>query len=105
MPIRRPISLSGIVLYPLPHDLTYFQKSQRGNLGYRGSDLRLLTACSVDDDFGTLEAGKVADMVLLDGDPLVDICNLTKVSRVFKGGEEIQLPLYDLSYFFDLVHE
>jgi len=59
----------------------------------------------IDEEFGTLEEGKVADMVLLDGDPVDDIRNLTTVSRVFKGGEEIELPLYDLTRFFELVHE
>ncbi len=55
-------------------------------------------------DLGTIEAGKVADLVLLDKNPLDDIRNLTSVSRVFQSGKEIQLPLYDLSGFFEKVH-
>lgn len=39
------------------------------------------------DDYGTLEAGKVADIVLLDGNPLADIDALLEVEVVVKGGE------------------
>jgi imidazolonepropionase-like amidohydrolase len=38
---------------------------------------------------GTLEPGKWADLVLLDGDPLADIRNIRKVVAVYKGGEEV----------------
>jgi len=40
-------------------------------------------------DFGTLEAGKIADFVLLTADPLADIANLRKVAAVFKGGRAV----------------
>jgi imidazolonepropionase-like amidohydrolase len=45
---------------------------------------------------GTLEAGKLADLVILDADPLADILNITKIHRVIKGGviyDPIQLLL------------
>lgn len=35
---------------------------------------------------GTVEAGKLADLVILDGDPLADIRNVRKIHRVIKGG-------------------
>ena len=35
---------------------------------------------------GTVERGKVADLVILDADPLSDIRNITKIHRVIKGG-------------------
>jgi imidazolonepropionase-like amidohydrolase len=38
-------------------------------------------------DLGTLEQGKLADMVLLDGDPLLGYWNLLNVKMVIKGGE------------------
>jgi imidazolonepropionase-like amidohydrolase len=39
------------------------------------------------DSIGTVEAGKVADLVLIDGDPLADITAMLKVSFVAKDGE------------------
>ena len=38
-------------------------------------------------DFGTLVAGKVADLVVLDADPLLDISNTQKIDRVMRLGE------------------
>ena len=35
---------------------------------------------------GTVEAGKLADLVILDTDPLADIRNIRKIHRVIKGG-------------------
>jgi imidazolonepropionase-like amidohydrolase len=42
------------------------------------------------DDIGTVEVGKYADLVVVDGDPLADITLLqdeTKIVQVFKGGK------------------
>jgi len=38
-------------------------------------------------ELGTLEKGKFADLVILDGDPLADIKNTRKIFKVMKGGE------------------
>jgi imidazolonepropionase-like amidohydrolase len=38
-------------------------------------------------DFGTIEKGKVADLVLLDANPLDNIANTTKISSVIYGGK------------------
>jgi imidazolonepropionase-like amidohydrolase len=40
-------------------------------------------------DIGTLEAGNLADMAVLDGDPLADIDALREVRATYKGGEEM----------------
>ncbi|WP_238006437.1 amidohydrolase family protein [Dactylosporangium sp. AC04546] len=38
------------------------------------------------DRIGTIEAGKVADLILVDGDPLADISALRRVRQVIQGG-------------------
>jgi imidazolonepropionase-like amidohydrolase len=40
-------------------------------------------------DFGTLEAGKLADLVMLSADPLADIANIRKVAVVIKDGRTV----------------
>jgi imidazolonepropionase-like amidohydrolase len=38
-------------------------------------------------DLGTLERGKIADLVVLDADPLADIRNLRRVRQIMRGGK------------------
>ena len=42
----------------------------------------------MEKDLGTIEKGKVANLVLLDADPASDIRNTTKISEVFLAGKE-----------------
>ena len=46
-------------------------------------------------DLGTIERGKVANLVLLDADPLADIHNTTKILEVFLAGKEFPRPALD----------
>lgn len=43
----------------------------------------------VDRDFGSVEEGKIADLVVLDGDPLEDIEALFQVNAVYKAGVRV----------------
>lgn len=40
----------------------------------------------MEDDLGSLEAGKLADMVVIDGDPLLDLRDSVKITEVIQGG-------------------
>ena len=44
-------------------------------------------AFGVEKDLGTLEAGKIADLVIVSGDPLRDIKDAANVQMVMKGGK------------------
>ena len=44
---------------------------------------------------GTIEKGKVADLVLLDGDPLRDIANIEKIRSVFVRGKLVDRRMLD----------
>ena len=46
-------------------------------------------ACKALDEFGTLEAGKLADILVLGADPLADISNIRRLEMVMKEGEII----------------
>jgi len=52
-------------------------------------------------ELGTLESGKLADLVILDGDPLADIGNVRKIHAVMKDGQIVdreKLPLKKILY-------
>lgn len=42
----------------------------------------------MEKDLGTIEKGKIANLVLLNADPLADIHNTTKIFEVFLAGKE-----------------
>ena len=58
------------------------------------------TALGVSDSLGTIEVGKLADLVVLEGNPLEEITNTQLISRVVKGG-----VLYDPASLLDSLHD
>ncbi len=49
-------------------------------------EVQAAEALGAEDDLGTLEPGKLADIVLLDENPLDDIRNTQSIWRTIKGG-------------------
>lgn len=47
--------------------------------------------CGVLDTLGTVEQGKIADLVVVEGNPLENISNLRKLKMVFKDGKFVNL--------------
>jgi imidazolonepropionase-like amidohydrolase len=45
--------------------------------------------CGVADELGTVEAGKIADLIVVDGNPLDDLANLQNVQLVIKEGQVV----------------
>ena len=43
--------------------------------------------CGKGDELGSLEAGKLADIIVVDGDPLADLTAMARVIAVIRGGE------------------
>lgn len=58
----------------------------------QSATLHAATLLGVEQDFGTIEPGKVADLVAVRGDPLADIGLLTRVTFVMKGGAVVKAP-------------
>jgi imidazolonepropionase-like amidohydrolase len=53
----------------------------------------------LEDEAGEIEAGRLADLLILDADPLADIGNLVKVHRIIKGG-----VVYDPEALMESIH-
>jgi imidazolonepropionase-like amidohydrolase len=47
------------------------------------------------EKYGSVTPGKLADLVLLEADPLADIHNTSKISDVFLAGEEFDRARLD----------
>jgi len=43
----------------------------------------------IDRDLGTIEAGKWADFVVLDANPLTDIANIRRIASVYVAGNQV----------------
>jgi imidazolonepropionase-like amidohydrolase len=74
------------------HGLMAFELQTLTRFGVTPSDALLAgtrwgaEACRIDDQVGTIQPGKRADLIALDGDPLKDMAALERVSLVMKDG-------------------
>jgi len=58
----------------------------------RAATLNPADFLGLSDSLGTIEAGKIPDMVLLDADPLADITNTRRIAFVFQRGRVASRP-------------
>ena len=84
------IGAGSDTLGSIPEELLVLQEC--GLTPYEALQTATINAAKIlknEDRFGTIECGKVADLVLLKGNPLEDLQSITDVQRVFLGGEEV----------------
>ena len=62
----------------------------------RTATLNAAMYIGVEDQLGSIEPGKLADMVLLSADPIANIENTTRIESVYKGGEKIDRSTLDV---------
>jgi imidazolonepropionase-like amidohydrolase len=76
----------------LPEEIEWLTKYGMGNMDAIESATRVgAEAIGVEKVLGTVAAGKYADMIMVDEDPVKDITALKRVSWVMKGGDVIGL--------------
>jgi len=93
--------LLAIPGYSLHSELEYLVGAGLSPLeALESATLRPAEYFSLHDEMGTIDAGKKADLVLLDANPLEDISNTRKVSGVVTKG-----TYYSAESLLDLVHE
>ncbi|MEP4484397.1 MAG: amidohydrolase family protein [Halioglobus sp.] len=56
----------------------------------KSATINAATLLGVEEDLGSIEVGKYADIVAVEGDPLEDISVLERISFVMKGGEVVR---------------
>src|SRR5690349_14547166 len=77
----------GLSGYMLHHELELYAKAGIAPAEVlRMATLTPALVMGVDKDRGVIQAGKLADMILVDGDPSKNIADIRKVSTVLKGG-------------------
>ena len=74
----------------VPEEMEYLTRFGLTNMEAIESATRIgAEALGKAEEFGTVEKGKLADLILVDRDPLVDITAMTEVSWVMKEGEVV----------------
>ena len=75
--------------YGLHHELQLLVQSGLSPLqALRAATLTAAEALTKDNELGSVEPGKLADMLILNADPLADIDNASKIELIIKGGKQ-----------------
>ncbi|HXW92535.1 MAG TPA: amidohydrolase family protein [Terriglobales bacterium] len=75
--------------YGLHHELQLLVESGlSADQALRAATLTAAEALGKDKDLGSVEAGKLADLLIVGADPLADIRNASKIEMVIKGGKQ-----------------
>jgi imidazolonepropionase-like amidohydrolase len=78
--------------YGMMHGEQYKALYGEGKMGSSAMEVILMATCDAakalgkGNDLGTIEPGKLADLIILNGNPLIDLRNLRQVFRVIKDG-------------------
>jgi imidazolonepropionase-like amidohydrolase len=82
-----PGSDTGLVGYGLHRELElYVEAGMTPFEAIQSATIVSARAMKLDKEVGTIEVGKRADLILVDGDPFHNIADLRKVSRVIANG-------------------
>jgi imidazolonepropionase-like amidohydrolase len=94
-----PGSDTGLVGYGLHREIElYVEAGMTPREAIQSATIVSARAMNLDRETGTVEAGKRADLILVDGNPLEDIRNLRRVSRVIVNGR-----MYDSAKLWESV--
>lgn len=75
--------------YGLHHELKLLVQSGLSPLqALRAATLTAAEALGKDNELGSVEPGKLADMLILNADPLADIDNASRIELIIKGGRQ-----------------
>ncbi len=78
---------TGLIGYGLDRELElYVQAGMSAMAALQTATLNAAKAMRLDDESGTIQPGKRADLVLLNANPLENIANIRKVDKVVTGG-------------------
>ena len=73
-----------------PHELEAMKSIGMSEIDViRSATIQSAESCAIDDQTGSIEKNKSADIIIVDGNPAEDISNLWNIEDVFKNGAAV----------------